>query len=619
MAIRIEQNSTGRPEYVVDGWENGISDSPELGIADMRNINNDSIPGIVMANYALKQVSQNPISSQAFTADASADTIAWSGTSLQKGAAITCSNGSGTCPAGITAGTTYYAKSTGTTVQLTATFSPASGGGLGGALDITDTGTPGFSFSTVNMGQMQDYTVWQAPGNNLIAYFISDHLGKIWYVKFSGNDTADCPLNFPIVLKGNTLTNGHGKGIVVMNDFLFSFRTSKIDALYIPSNTWTNGNWTLLASASPDAATPHKALWGQDGSVYYCDTNYVGNLTQAGDITALSTYSQNQKALLLPTNETASYLVEPSIDTDSGGYIYIGTTTSNFIYPWRRFLLSPSSGQTAYDAPLVMPETGTYKMLNINKIVYILAGQRGNIYYTNGSTIVLFKSLPKYPFGTPYPLVSWGGVMSLNNNLCLGVTESTSISASVGGGCWAITLAVGQLLNSVAGAIRYKGMPSIGLYNADVLIACLNGLTYFCGSYNGTNGTLDMLDNATPTFYNYPSTLNANPPGSYAETDIIPFGTAINPGNTLFVEGKLDTPLVAGEKFRVSMRSNLNASASAYTQLFEQTTAGSLTGYVDSGIPLENLQWIQLKVELQASASASVTPSFCRLRELRFS
>lgn len=39
MAYHTEENPiTGKPEIVIDGFQNGIADSPELGIADMRNI-----------------------------------------------------------------------------------------------------------------------------------------------------------------------------------------------------------------------------------------------------------------------------------------------------------------------------------------------------------------------------------------------------------------------------------------------------------------------------------------------------------------------------------------------------------------------------------------------------
>jgi branched-chain amino acid transport system ATP-binding protein len=54
-------------------------------------------------------------------------------------------------------------------------------------------------------------------------------------------------------------------------------------------------------------------------------------------------------------------LEEPSMDTGNGTIIYIGTSTSNMIYPWDKHA-------TGTQAPLVIPEVGTYQMLNINKI-----------------------------------------------------------------------------------------------------------------------------------------------------------------------------------------------------------------------------------------------------------
>jgi hypothetical protein len=206
--------------------------------------------------------------------------------------------------------------------------------------------------------------------------------------------------------------------------------------------------------------------------------------------------------------------------------------------------------------------------------------------------------MPKQPSKTPYTHWTWGGMMSLNNNLCFGAADDSGNAS----GCWAITLAIGQLLNSIAGAIRYKGQPSIGVKNTTVLIPLNNGLQYYAGWYGANSGGIDILDSTTPTYYsNYES---------YVETDIIPIGTVINPKNFTILEMKLDTPLTANEKIRISMRNDLNTS---YTQVLETTTAGA----IDDGatnLPLYNFKWIQFKVEIQTSGSSN---SFVRLKQLR--
>lgn len=52
MAFRIEQNSQGNDELIIDGFENGIANSPYEGIANIRNLNTSYYPGVAYTNYA---------------------------------------------------------------------------------------------------------------------------------------------------------------------------------------------------------------------------------------------------------------------------------------------------------------------------------------------------------------------------------------------------------------------------------------------------------------------------------------------------------------------------------------------------------------------------------------
>lgn len=585
MAYRWEKNiSTGEAEIVIDGWEKGIADSPHLGIADMRNINNDSIPGVAMNTYKLKQISQTPITDKSFTADFNTGIITISGpTALIVNQAVVFTGAD--LPNGIVAGTTYWTGAAGFATTLYTAYDPANG--VNTPLSFSDNGTGTMTVSTINMGTPKYYAV-DTRQNDI---YILDSNGRVWVIDNQHTTT-------PILLSGNTLTNGNGNGIAFWKDYLFVFRNDKIDvfgSLVGGSPTWTNGWQTLYTGSGVNNI--HQAKACQDDILYYCDDRYLGSIKETAGSTfapgTAATYTYTQKALTLPYNEKASYIEEQIV------YLVIGTSTSNLLYPWDRT-------STSYTVPIPMPEIGCYKMLNINRILYILAGQRGNIYYTNGSTVILFKTLPKQPTGTPYPLITWGGIMSLNNNLCFGATDVSRNAA----GCYAITLAIGELLNSVAGAIRYKNIPSSGLYNPLVLIPMANGIQYYSCQYNGTYGVVDILDYSTPTFYS-----NYEP---YIETDIIPVGTALQQKTFNTVEFKLDTPLTNGEKIRLNMRSDLNT---AYTNIpFNGTTETVATatflpidGSSDS-IPIQYQKWIQLKIEMQTTGSSN---SFVRLKEIR--
>lgn len=619
MAFRTEQNPlTGEPEIVIDGWENGVADSPEFGIADLRNVNNDSQPGIALCNYKLVSQAQTPFNNAITSVDTVNDTVSFSGTPVIYGTAVVFTGGS--LPGGITAGETYYAVNpfasgtTGNTIRLTDAYDPANG--LGNIVDITSSGTGNVASKDMRkpMGYVIDNNRNGVDGN----YYVQDSAGQVFVYAIAFPSTYQARW---VLLKQTTTssgsgsgtgtpTNANGNGIVFYNKYLFSFRNNVVDVYDAYGQEGTPYSWnvawqTLLGANGTN--TPHYAINATGNNViYYTDTFYIGDISTASTTPKIADFAISKQVLQLPPSETANNLVEPSIDTDLGGYIYIGTSTSNYIYPWRRFFIG-ANGNTTYDAPLLMPEVGTYKFLNINRIVYILAGQRGNIYFTDGSSIKLFKSVPKYPTGNPYSTFTWGGIMSLNNNLCFGIQDNTptGVAQNNASGCWAITLGISQYGLLQAGAIRYKGLPSAGRYNTNILIPQNDSLTYFAGWYAGTTGGIDILDVATPTFYsNYES---------YIESDIIPIGTALQQKTFNTIEAKLDTPLTTGEKFKISIRSYLNGTT--YTDVFEQTTVGATSGDSSSvGLPIQLGQWVQVKASLQTSGTSN---SFVRLREIR--
>lgn len=572
MAYALRKNIiTGEPEIAISGFSEGIADSPHLGLANMVNINNDSQPGIALCNHKLVTLTSEPITNRAFTGDSGTNKISFTGTEPGAYRAITVSGAS--LPAGLTAGVIYYTGAAGSPLSL---YSDPYLNNV-----VTMTGNGSGTFSTINMGTPTNWTSYTARTG---IYYILDSNGRVWSNDISGSSSLF------VLLSGNTLTNSNGNGIEIYKDYLFVFRNAKIDvygslAASASSRTWTN-DWKTMNTAN-GTNNSHFAKVGEDDILYWCDAFYLGSLAQTTgntfDPATAGSYTLTTKALTLPSFEITQCLEEQLTN------LVIGTLTSNYLYSWDRT-------STSFTIPIPMPEIGTYQLLNINKIVYILSGKRGNVYYTNGSSVTLLKSLPKYSTGTPYPIITWGDMMSLNNNVCFGVGTSSTAS-----GVYAIQLAVGQLGQTIAGAIRHKGSVSAGNYNGNVLIPTNDGLTYYVAWYNGTYGGIDILDTATPTFYsNYES---------YIETDIIPVGTALQPKTFNRVEFKLDTPMVSGEKIRISMRNDLSTS---YTVVFENTTVGAIDG--DGPITTQGCKWVQFKIELQTISGS--TRSYVRLREL---
>lgn len=597
MAYTLEQNKiTGEVELLINGFEQGISDSPHFGLSDMRNINNDSIPGIALCNYKLRNTTQAPLS-VAFTSVNNLLTLT-TGTLTNncsvKFTSLTGSSGlTGWATADSTSNIYYLVRQSNNTALVYSSFDPTNGVGT-----LVTLGTGAGTVTTIDMGKPTGYAIdnYNNYYSTIGGTYILDNNGRVW-VK------GDASHNF-YYLKGNTLENAgtSGNGIVFYNNYLFVFRNAAIDVYDAYGQesspyTWTNG-WKTSINAAGITACNHYAKYSIVEQVaYFCDGRNVCSLhctaSPAPATPKIADLTITLNVLILPAFERTSCLEEPSMDTGNGTVIYGGTSTSNLIYPWDKH-------STGTQAPLVITEVGTYQMLNINKIVYILAGKRGNIYYTNGSNVTLFKILPKQATRTPFPNWTWGGIMSLNNNLCFGAGDASNNASGV----YAITLMVGQLLNAIAGAIRYKGQVSAGVYNAFVLIPFLNGLQYYAAWYNGTNGGIDYLDSVTPTFYsNYES---------YVESDIVPIGTALQGKTFNTIEYKLDTPMVNGEKIRLSMRSDLNTSYSQALENIATATYLPVDGSSNS-IPIQLGKWVQVKAELQSLSGGS----FVRLKEIR--
>jgi hypothetical protein len=211
MAYHIEQNPiNGQTEVVIDGWEQGIADSPHFGLSDMRNVNNDSIPGIALCNYKLVSQSQASLAGWLLSASVVNNTVTLD-TTVINGMPIAFS-GAG-LPTGITAGVTYYAivasgAPTGTVVYLSTMFAINGNTGFSSYITITSDGTG--AFLTINMGKPVDYAM-DNEGNALtqIKYYILDDRGQVW-VNYGSLFTL-------LKTSETSQTLGHGNGIVFYN------------------------------------------------------------------------------------------------------------------------------------------------------------------------------------------------------------------------------------------------------------------------------------------------------------------------------------------------------------------------------------------------------------------
>lgn len=411
---------TAQPEkpLVIENWQNGIADSPELGFGLMKLVDVESFPGVARVQPAPASLFPTAASGtftylhlqpppECFTLNAN--------NCPATGTAVTFSvSGGGVLPTGITAGTVYYVIQVSINqMRLATTLANALAGNF---LDPGNTdSTPTCNWTTVNPGTI-NHIIRDARAD---VRFMSDSNGLIWFV-ISGSSVAY------LLNDSGAPTGGAGQGIALLcgsdgtDTWLFSFRSAKIDVVKVTGTTQLNApswsdSWQSLNSGA-GSANPHHAIRGQDNIIYAVDDHYVVSIQekagQVFDPTNAATYTYNNAALTLPLNELGNWLCELGVN------LLVAGNTFNYIYPWDRSSIS-------YSIPLQVPEISIKRLKNVGNLVYILAGSMGNIYTTQGSYVKFFKKIPGYVSNSSStllvsnPLV-WGGIDSLNGALLVG-------------------------------------------------------------------------------------------------------------------------------------------------------------------------------------------------------
>ncbi len=612
-------------DLVVSGFDQGIADSPYSGISDMRNITIDSVTGEADLNF--KTVNNTPAQVTWSIASASGTTITYttSGADPYYGQAVYLTGAS--LPTGLTAGTAdagpyywvgnlnttaktleLYAKPFFVAYNISAVNTTATGTGTSNPIPF---GTPKYwSYSVVSSSDLMYY------------YFLIDSNGRAWANDggigdnwlFLGNQT------------GTAQAGAFGNGIVWYtgqnppapfntgaSGYLFVMRNRHIDYLEVLGGNWTYG-WKTLATTYSIQKFDHYALVGQDNAVYICDSHSITSIVQTDPNTAFdpatsSTYTFNQPALNLPTQDNAVFLAELGQSLLIGG-------SKEFIYPWDRT-------STSYDLPILVGDPYIARMVTVNANTYIFAGTRGRIYITNGSQANLFAKIPDHLSGTVSPYMQWGAWGSTRNHLYFGINGYNNAGTAISGygGLWKIDLENGAL--TCANTLSYdttganNGYTSLFIPWPTIQQTMEPGGGFYAGyaTASGVGG----IDQSSTDVYDSTSA------PAYVISDLIPVGTKykpITPNNPF--EFKLATPLKANESVSVYCASFFSTSSSDYTQntsLTGQTsTQGSSTETILSDMyswPISVLQWLSVKVVLTGYNPASGSPSYNRLTEMR--
>lgn len=555
--------ASGEPLIRWNKWADGMARSPHVGNGLIQCAEIDTFEGAVRAGKK-PQTAFHTNTTDTFTADAATD-ICTTSTSLPNTGTAVYLTTTGTLPAGLSTSTVYFIiKVTSTTFKLATTIANAN---ASTAINITDAGTGTHTFQTVDPATINHYVT--DPRTSV--KFAIDSNGRVWY---KNGNTFKLLYNSALDTGSGALTNAAGQGLAIFRTsdgnatYLFAFRNAVIDVVNVfgtsqqEAPSWTN-SWKSMNSGA-GSGNPHHAINGQDNIIYFCDDRYVGSIAEkAGSVfdpATAGTYTYNNQALDLPLGSQTQWLEQLGIN------LLIAVNNDSYIYPWDR-------SSDSYGLPIPVGEYGVYRMKNIGNIVYIMAGTWGNIYWTQGTYVRPFVSLPQYatynstsPASNP---VSWGGVDSARGTLLVGVGALSGKS-----GVWRIT---------ADGKMTVDNFPSTGQAKVTA-ISALND--FYEMGYSGGADTMD-----TSRYSSLGSIILQSP--------LYRIGNFTQKATISQIEYQIASP-VSGS-IRIGYRTNETdsftniPSESGSTTTFALTTAAS-SGNVDCG--LTNLENIQLQAEI---------------------
>lgn len=362
------------------------------------------------------------------------------------------------------------------------------------------------------------------------------------------------------------------------------------------------GTFQAFAAASGGAAIDLQT--GASGNQYF-------NTFQPTNASGKNTYTWTPQRLNLPFYEVAQCIGE------LGNTVVIGCA-SNVLYPWNQVDVLPGD-------LVPLPENNAVNMITVNNMLYVFAGNKGNIYVTNGSTASLALTVPDYCAGiagTPQsyvdPYFTWGDAMYLRGRVWFSILDQVAavgglFQAKAGncGGIWSFVPTQNFFYGQDTGlALRLENQNSYNSYNGycSVLIPAQNqtgrGPQYWSGWQSGLSSITYGID-----FTNTGLQTNC-----VIETDLIPTGTLLQKKTFSQIEYKLGAPLYSTESVSIKYRQNAtDAWTTCGTAVVENT--GDLSGYFP--IVFEKGQWLQLQISLiPGTVQISANVSFIRLKKV---
>ena len=235
---------------------------------------------------------------------------------------------------------------------------------------------------------------------------------------------------------------------------------------------------------------------------------------------------------------------------------------SDKIYPWDRI-------SDSFDYPITVPAKLIKRLKNIGGLVYILAGSKGDIYYTQGSYARHLVSLPDQVINNSGTIqaniVTWGGLAALDGNLLVGAGVLTTGNSGV------------YLVNPDNGVIVIDQIPSTG--SGNVISFEVTDHLYFFGYASGAD---------------YHTTARYTSFETVIQSAFYRVATKTEKGTYSVLECVIAKPAASGN-VRVGYRTD---TSSSFTTLATFTADSSATTFKSDSIGLIDLENIQVQVEM---------------------
>lgn len=304
----------------------------------------------------------------------------------------------------------------------------------------------------------------------------------------------------------------------------------------------------------------------------------------------------------LPYFELATCMVE--LDNT----VLIGGVT-NTLYPWNQVDATPSGF-------IPLPESGVVAMENVNNTAYILAGNKANIYISNGSVASHALKVPDYCAGVPgtpltyiEPSFTWGDIAYVRGRVYFSILDQTATKAGNTGGVWSFLPTENFSSDDAALALRLENQNSYGDYDGMARLILPNQVQRAI-SPQYWSFWQDSYSTGTSSFgIDYTGTVPVTT--FIIETDLLATGTFLDKETFQQLEYKLTSEMVAGDSVAMYYRLNATDAWSDSMTIIEEAD-NRLSGYVEVGF--QKTQWVQFRIV--CTTTGTTGSSFVRLKQL---